>query len=191
MKDFDSWYIMLIEDERWHEQASMNHAPKTFEETARKVYVQGLADASSFSIIPISEHRKHVYNKVSKLPHDKPKKNWITEALKKHEVEQKKAEPPPLTGEQRAMKLNEWYEAVQKATINSAVAPISHKEIMENGDWRPKPVTIREPSEVEKRAALNAHIEKINTARRKMFTDAFPDAQEDEIQAYLDKFKTI
>jgi hypothetical protein len=189
MKSFTDWYIELIEDERWHEQASMHHSPKTFEETARKVFVLGITEPT-FERIPMSEHRKHVYNKILKITPDKVKKNWWEKAQEGKTVEPVKQEPV-LTGEERKMRLNEWYEAVQKASTVNAIPPMSRKEIQENGGWRPKPVEVREPSELEKAAALNAHIEKINAARRKLFLDAYPEAPEEEILAYIKSFEKI
>jgi len=188
MKNFDDWFIELIDDEIWHEHASRFHKKETFEKVANQVYVLGISDSQAFSVVPMREHRNHVYNKICKLPPDKVKKDWVAEAIKKHESE-KVETAPPLTGEERAKRIKELLEVVQSAQAFKPVAPISHKEMLENSDWRPKPETIREPSEIEKRAALNAHLEKISTARRKLFLEAYPDASEEEIQAYINKFQ--
>jgi len=188
MKTFDSWYIELIEDDIWFENASRHHRKETFEKVANQVYVLGISDSQAFSVVPMREHRNHVYNKICKLPSDKVKKDWVAEAVKKQEAE-KEPTAPILTGEERAKRIKELLEVVQSAPAFRPIAPVSHKEILENGDWRPKPETIREPSEMEKRAALLAHLERIATARRKIYLDSYPDATEEEIQAYINQFE--
>jgi len=183
MKNFDDWYKELTSDERWFEQAGMNHKPETFKDVALKVYTNGMTDSLEFAQTPLKFHRQHVFNKLCKVTPDKVRKPWY---LPKEEP--KKDEKPPLTGEARAKRLQEWMDALAKIPAMKT-APISSRELIENGDWRPKPVEIREPTEMEKRTAYLAHVEMVRRCRVKYFRDAYPDAMDDEVQAYLDKFK--
>lgn len=191
--DFTDWLIELIEDERWHENATRYHSKETFEKTAYQVYVTGSTKPDTFFISPMAEHRNHVFNKLCKLPHDKKKKDWVAESLKQEEEKRKATEPEwvPLTGEERQRRLQEFLDKVQATPPIKRIAPLSHKEILENGQWKPKPSEIREPSEVEKAAALNNHIAKIQAARSKLYLDGYPDASKEEVQAYLDSFEVI
>jgi hypothetical protein len=187
MKTFEQWYTDLASDEIWFEQATLNHKTETVMATARQIWVNGLSDAENFRVIPFKEHRRHLFNKLCKITPDKVRKPWY---LPKEEP---KIEPlnPPLTGEARAQRLKEWMAVVEQAPILKAVAPVSSREIIENGDWRPKPIEIREPTEMEKRTAYLAHVEMVRRCRVKTFRDAYPDAMDDEVQAYLDKFKSV
>jgi hypothetical protein len=185
MKTFEQWYTDLASDEIWFEQATLNHKTETVMATARQIWVNGLSDAENFKVIPFKEHRRHLFNKLCKITPDKVRKPWY---LPKEEP--KKDDKPPLTGEARAKRLQEWMDALAKLPAMKT-APISHKELIENGDWRPKPVEIREPTEMEKRTAYLAHVEMVRRCRVKTFRDAYPDAMDDEVQAYLDKFKSV
>lgn len=188
MKTFDDWFDELCNGNQiWTEQISMHHQPKTFKECARKVYNKYLAD----EIFPSMQvARGFVGNVVAKVQPDKSySKDWSTKALEKLEVEKKEAWVP-LTGEARQAKLKEWMEAVSKVEMVSAMPKLTAKQIIEQGDWRAVS-NIAPRSEVEKHIVVESHIEKVNAARRKMFLSAFPDATEDEIQAYIDKFKTL
>jgi len=184
MNNFDTWFAILISDERWYEQAGMNHKPETFKDVALKVYTNGMTDSLEFAQTPLKFHRQHVFNKLCKILPDKVRKPWY---LKE---EPKKGEHPPLTGAERAKRLQEWMDALAKLPAMKT-APISSRELIENGDWRPKPVEIHEPTEIEKRTAYLAHLEMVRRCRVKYFRDAYPDAMDDEIQAYLARFKSV
>lgn len=186
MKDFETWFLELCSNYVWFQPASMQHKPETFKKLAHNVYMQCVAEGQ---FKPIQECRKHVYHLVCKTPGDRQKVDWVKKALEKVEAE-KKVEAPPLTGEARMQRLKEWEEVVKKSEMVSAVPKMTAKQIIEEGDWRAvEPIKPR--SEIEKRIVLEEHIERINTARRKMFLAAFPDASEEEITSYLNQFKTI
>ena len=188
MKNFDDWYKELTSDERWFEQAGMNHKPETFKDVALKVYTNGMTDSLEFAQTPLKFHRQHVFNKLCKITPDKVRKPWY---LPKEEP--KKDEKPPLKrgSPEYIQRLNEWQEQINKAPMMKPVAPVSKRELIENGDWRPKAPTIREPSEIEKLTAYRNHYEMVRNCRIKTFRDAYPDAMDDEVQAYLDKFKSV
>ena len=186
LKDFENWYSELVSDERWFEQASMHYRIETFKSVAHKVYVNGITDLPAFSSCPMTHHRQHVYNKLTKLTPDKPKKPWWDKP--KEEV---KPIHPPLTGEARQKRLQEFLEMVEKAPMMKPIPKPSSREILENGDWRPKPDTIHEPSEVEKRIAYLEHLQTVRECRMRVFREAYPDASPEELKAYLDKFSEI
>jgi len=188
MKNFDDWYKELTSDERWTEQASMNHKPETFKDVALKVYTNGMTDSLEFAQTPLKFHRQHVFNKLCKVLPDKVKKPWY---LPKEEP--KKDEKPPLKrgSPEYIQRLKEWQEVIDKAPMMQPVPKPSSRELIENGDWRPKPPTIHEPSEIEKLTAYRNHYEMVRSCRVKTFRDAYPDSLDDEVQAYLDKFKSI
>lgn len=190
MKTFDLWFCELISDERWFEQAGMNHRPETFKDVALKVYTNGMTDSLEFAQTPLKFHRQHVFNKLCKITPDKIRKPWYLP----------KEEPKPITVEDQPLKrgspeyiqrLKEWQQQIDKAPMMQPVAPVSKRELIENGDWRPKAPTIREPSEIEKRTAYLKHLEMVRNCRIKVYTEAFPDATAEEIEGYLEKFKSM
>lgn len=166
MKDFKTWYSELISDQRWFEQASLYHKPETFEQVANKVYVNGLADSKAFFVCPMREHRQHVYNKVSKLPHDKVKKQWfdVPEPKKEPVMEVHRSE------EEIQQKLAEWREAIEANPPIKRIAPISKKEIFENGQVdlpKIKPYPSTKESEVIKHALHLEYLKQNYDARTK------------------------
>ncbi len=188
MKTFDLWYCDLIADELWFEQAGMNHKPETFKGVALKVYTNGMTDSLEFAQTPLKFHRQHVFNKLCKITPDKVRKPWY---LPKEEP--KKDDKPPLKrgSPEYIQRLNEWQEQINKAPMMKPVAPVSKRELIENGDWRPKAPTIHEPTELEKRTAYKNHYDMVRLCRTKTFRDAYPDSLDDEVQAYLDTFKNL
>jgi len=188
MKTFEQWYTDLASDDIWFEQATLNHKTETVMATARQIWVNGLSDAENFKVIPFKEHRRHLFNKLCKITPDKVRKPWY---LPKEEP--KKDEKPPLKrgSPEYIQRLNEWQEQINKAPMMQPVAPVSKRELIENGDWRVKAPGIREPSEIEKLTAYRNHYEMVRSCRVKTFRDAYPDSLDDEVQAYLDKFKSI
>lgn len=195
MKDFDSFYILLVEDQIWYENASMHHSKITFEATARKVWTIGLADFDNFKVAPISEHRNHVYNKLCKLPPDKVKKTWNEIALeeKQKEIEKNKPpeEPPLVRGSEQYLKrTQEFLEAIQNAPMMKKQAPLTARERIEGDNLRPKP-EIKEPTEIEKRSAYVRHLKRVRESRSMLFLEAYPDAEPEEVQEYLKKFAHI
>jgi hypothetical protein len=194
MKNFPDWYIELIEDERFYENASRNHRKETVEETARKVYEMESLNPAVFAVTPMSEHRKHLLNKLYKITPDKVKKNWVTESIKKQEEEQKAKEKPPEPPLERGSpqylkRTQELIDAIQATKMIKPIAPLTAKERLENTGWRPKPETIREPTEQEKLTAFENHKNLLLKARTKLFREKYPDGSPKDLQKYLNKFK--
>lgn len=177
---FDDWYADLISNYVWHEPASMRHKPETFREVCRQVHEQYLAKDI---FPPIQEARSFVSNKLNKITPDKVRVDWTKKAL-----EQKKKEEPVIniSEEEIKLRLQEWQDSLKNVKMVSAVPKLTARQIIEEGDWRA--VSKIERSPIEKVMVLQEHQEKINNARRKLFTEHFPDANEEEIIAYLNKF---
>lgn len=178
--DFETWKTNLKSDSMWWENMQMMHKDKDFEEAFTKVYGQ-LVSSGDFR--HDRENRNHVHNILCNLKANP--KPWYYVAEKKEEREQHDY----LTGEARMQRLREWQAEVAKADEVKKIRPMSAKEIIENGDWKPKPPEIHEPSETEKAAALNVHRQKLNKSRRLFYLDAYPDSSEEEVMAYLKSFK--
>jgi len=194
MKSFQDFYIELIEDERFYENASRNHRKETVEETARKVYEMESLNPAVFAVTPMSEHRKHLLNKLYKITPDKVKKSWVEMALEekqKDEAKNKPPEEPPLVrgSEQYLKRTQELIDAIQATEMIKPIAPLTAKERLENTGWRPKPETIREPTEQEKLTAFENHKNLLLKARTKLFREKYPDGSPKDLQKYLNKFK--
>lgn len=71
--------------------------------------------------------------------------------------------------------------------VGKPIAPMTEEEKQQNGQVRPKAHKFTQ-SPIEKAWALSQHQKALNESRRKFFLETFPDAQEDEITAYLDSF---
>jgi hypothetical protein len=189
MTTFDDWHKELISDYQWYSLLRM-YKEETIKKAAEKVFAQLVAD-KVVDLRPMSENRKHVYNIVTKNPGDKEiRKDWYNVEKEKKEAEEKK-EWVPLTGEARAKKLAEFKAMVDAAPKAFTTPKMSAQEIANEGDWLPKKEKPFVRSEFETRMALEEHKRKANDARRKLFLDAYPDASEEEIEAYLLKFKAI
>jgi hypothetical protein len=185
MTSFENWFKELCSNYVWFQPASMQHEPKTFEDTARKVYMQYVA---SEHFPPIQEARRHVYNKLVLVPGDRKKVDWVKRALEKVE-EEKKEEWKPVSWDKRA----EYLELVQ-AEINKIddkrIRPLLAGEAETNGqDDPPKPKAKCAPSAPVE--VIVNHINKLNEARRKFFLERNPGASESEIEAYINKFDKI
>jgi len=153
--------------------------------TARQIWVNGLSDAENFKVIPFKEHRRHLFNKLCKITPDKVRKPWY---LPKEEP--KKDEKPPLKrgSPEYIQRLNEWQEVIDNAPMMQPVPKPSSREIIENGQWRPKPPTIREPTEEEKLEVAQAYARKMRTARTKLFREKYPEGTVKQLREYLKKW---
>src|SRR5688500_736156 len=188
--DFETWFKDLTSDEIWFIPASMHHKDYTFKEISRKVYMGCVADRVFKSM---SECRKHVYNIICKTPGDKPKgKPWYEKALEaKLQQDATKEEWKPVSEEERQRRLAEFKALVDNLPMINNFPRVSRKEEEENCDWIPKKDKPFVRSEVQVMEAVNQHVMKVINARRKYYLSAYPDATEEEIQAYLNKFDVL
>jgi hypothetical protein len=130
---------------------------------------------------------KVVQNRYSK------KLTWASDKVEP--VVQQKAEPvvihpQALTGEAKQARLNEFLAAVQAAPILKPQRKLTTEMMQEEGGVRPK-ATPFVRSAVETILAAKEAVKDAQKARRKLFLDAYPEADEDEIQAYILKFKSV
>jgi hypothetical protein len=186
-QNFDSWFADLCSNYVWYEPAKMKHKPETFKAIANAVYMQYVG-AEKFPTI--QDARVHVYRKVVLTPGDLPKVDWTKAAKKELDEKEKAKEEPPLTGEARAKKLAEVKAIIDSMPKKWTPPEMSEEEKEREGVLRKK----HEPfvrSEVETMEVFNQHKMKVDEARRKYFLSAYPNAEEEEIQAYLNKFKAI
>lgn len=193
--NFEPWFALLIEDERFYENASRNHRKETVESTARKVYETESLNRDTFEVKPIVEHRRHVLQKLYKILPDKIVKPWHQiqlEEKQQEEAKNKKPEEPPLVrgSEQYLKRTQEFIEAIQNAPMMKKQAPLTARERIEGENLRPKP-EIKEPTEIEKRSAYVRHLKRVRESRSMLFLEAYPDAQPEEVQEYLNKFAHI
>lgn len=184
MKDFSTWFAELCSNYVWFEPASQHHEPETFRQAANKVYMQYVAGEV---FPPIQEARKHVFNVLGKIaPDKKPGKDWSKKALEKLD-EQKKEEWQPVSWDKRAEYLKQVQAEIDKID-DRRIRPLLDGEADENGkDDPPKPKAKCAPSAPVE--VIVSHINKLNDARRKYFLERNPDASEEEVNAYLEKFK--
>lgn len=185
MKSFPDFFTELKDDQIWTENASMYWKPETFEKCARQVWMQGVADGI---LKPIQECRKHVFNIVKNLPHDRAKVDWTKKALEKLETE-KKEEWKPVSWEKRAEYLKQVQAEIDKID-DKRIRPLFDGEAETNGQFDPpKPKAKCAPSAPVE--IILEHIDKVNTARRKFYLERNPGASEEEIKEYLKKFEMI
>ena len=183
--NFDVWFKELCDNYVWYNPASQHHKPETFQKVANAVYMQYVA---SERFPPIQEARRHVYNKLVLVPGDRKKVDWIKKALEKVD-EQKKEEWKPVSWDKRAEYLQQVQDEIAKIG-DRRIRPLLAGEAETNGqDDPPKPKAKCAPSAPVE--VIVNHINKLNEARRKFFLERNPDASEDRIQAYLDKFDKI
>lgn len=184
MKDFQTWYDLLIADSRWYEQVTMKYKGN-FQIACEKLYGMSVSDPDLFAR-PIQAQRTHLFNMLWKMPMEK--KNWV----QTHQVEEKKEDPNyvPLTGEARKQRLNEFLQAVQAAPIIKPVRKLTSEQLEEEGQVRPKSVKF-ERSEIETRLAAIESVKDAMNARRKVYKEAFPDSSDEEIYLYIMKFSDV
>jgi hypothetical protein len=192
MTSFENFFKDLCSNYVWFQPASMQHEPKTFEDTARKVYMQYVA---SEHFPPIQEARRHVYNKLVLVPGDRKKVDWVKIAKKELDAKEAAKNPvePPLTGEARAKKLAEVRAAIEALPKRWSPPEMTEEEKQREGA-EPDEMRARtgfKRSEVETMEVFNQHKMKVDEARRKYFKSAYPDASEEEIKAYIKKFDKI
>jgi hypothetical protein len=104
-------------------------------------------------------------------------------------AKQKEAEKKPIQSETENDWLKVWKEAVDKLPHQHRF-DLTDEEIRKEGQARPAPIEYK-PSAVAQAESVASHRQKVNEARRKYFLSAYPNAEEEEIQAYLNKFKAI
>lgn len=104
-------------------------------------------------------------------------------------AKQKGEESKPIETQDGRDWLKVWQDEIDKLP-NKHVPELTNDQVQREGQARP--VTIEyNPSAVEQTESLNRHKAKVREARRKYFLSAYPDADELEIEAYLNKFPEL
>jgi hypothetical protein len=136
MTSFENFFKDLCSNYVWFQPASMQHEPKTFEETARKVYMQYVA---SEHFPPIQEARRHVYNKLVLVPGDRKRVDWskkASEDMEKIEAA-KKPEWKPAAPEKVDQYVAEIQKIIASSPMMNSTPRIGHKQTIEEGGWLP------------------------------------------------------
>lgn len=184
MKSFDSWYTELISNEIWSAPARMHHKEETFRRVANVVYMEYVA-AEVFP--PIQVARVYVFNKLGKILPDKQKVNWVEKSLEKLKEEKKEWEP--VSWEKRAEYLRQVQAEIDRIDDNK-IRPLFEGEAETNGQYDlPKPKAKCAPSAPVE--VIISHIDKVHAARRKYFLEKNPNATEEQIEDYLNKFPEL
>lgn len=182
MNSFPEWFKDLCSDVRWYENAVMSCRGKNFKGAAEFVYAQVLADPA-LQLRSMVENRKHVYNRLTRMDFER-----VFPQLQQPK-EEKQEEFKPASDEHVAKCVAEFDEMLKNSPMLNGVPKVSHKQAVEEGDWIPKKKEYTPPSIVEKIIILKESKQRIRECRRKFFLDAFPDATEEEIRAYWEKFE--
>jgi len=176
MKDFESWYLELTSDERWLETMQMIHKYKPIKDVAMLVY--GIAVSEGINLSDMSEHRKHVHNKLAKTPIK------IQNIVQTHQPkEEPKQEPqhPIATPEQRDHWLNIFKDELSKIETKPVIK-LTHKQIAEEGGWIPKKRAVGyDPGYAPE------HFKKLRECQEKTVRDRHPEFTEEQVQEYVDK----
>jgi hypothetical protein len=131
MKDYTTWYNELISDQIWYEHMSMIHRNKDFAEVSKIMYGEYVSDPVRFKD-SMSEQRKHLHYKLFR---SKPaEKKTVVEKLPEFKSA---VNVDYLKGEERDKYLEEMKNNL-KGTKTYIPPKMSHKEIIEEGDWLPK-----------------------------------------------------
>lgn len=183
--DFNTWHADLISDTRWYEQVTMKYKG-TFKTACEKLYMQSISDPDLFSR-PIQAQRSHLVNMVWKMPIEKV--NFV----QTHQVEEKKEEKPfvPASEEHKAKCVKEFQEILKNAP-NWDVKRFLPSDRMEK-DLGEERITSTHYhiSDVEMITQAKDQVRRLRNIRRRIFTDAYPEASEDEILAYIAKFEHL
>jgi hypothetical protein len=189
MNSFDDFYKELTSDQLWFELLRA-YKEETIRRAATKVYAALVADGT-VNARPMNENRKHVYNICIKENPigDKPRgKDWHVIKQEEKEAEEKK-EWVPVSWDKRAEYLKQVQAEIDKVE-DRKIRPLLSGEAEKKGQYDPpKPNYTGEPSRPID--VVIEHVNKVNAARRKFFLERKPDASEEEIEAYLQKFKVL
>lgn len=174
---FEDFHKALIADERWHETMKMIHKYKPFDEVCQLVYGSAMSEGT-LEGVDISEHRKHVHNKLAKT------QVKIQNTIQTHqpEVKHEKVEVKVYaTDDQREYWLNKLQEQIKRMTIKP-ITRLSKKQIADEGDWLPKKKAL--PTDP---GYFYEHAKLVHTCRVKTIKDRHPDMSDEQIEEYIEK----
>lgn len=185
MEDFNKWFDELKSNSLWWMRMNELYGKKNLSRVAGDVHLYLLASINRLKANDFQDFRR-LFQSFAQKAEDAP----VRPQLQQVEDNKPMVSDPVVEGEARDQWIAIWKESVEKCQMISSVPRLSAKQIIEEGDWRA--VSTMEPrDEFQKRLALEEHKEKVAKARELMFRKAYPDASEEEVQAYIDKFDTI
>ena len=111
-----------------------------------------------------------------------------TVILNKIEEKEVVKEWKPVSWQERAERLKQWQTQVNESPLLKPAYKPPSERMEEEGGVRPKATSFKR-SEVETRLAAIEHAKTVRESRKRMFIEAFPDASDEEINAYVAKFK--
>lgn len=174
---FEDFHKALIADERWHETMKMIHKYKPFDEVCQLVYGSAVSEGT-LEGVEISEHRKHVHNKLAKT------QIKIQNTIQTHQTETKpeKVEVKVYaTDEQRDYWLNKLQQQI-KAIQVKPVPRLSHKQLAEEGDWLPKKRAV--PTDPY---YIHEHKKTMRECQRKTVKERHPEFSDEDVEKYIDQ----
>jgi hypothetical protein len=178
---FENFYTALQKSNPiWWDLISVKFGKKDLRHEAQLLLMELHAEG----MVTANMDWKVVQNRYSK------KLTWASDKVEP--VPQQKAEPvqihpQALTGEARQQKINEFFAAVQSAPILKPQRKLTTEQMAEEGGVRPKSTQFKR-SPVETILAAQEAVKDAQNARRKLFLEAYPDAEQDEIEAYVMKW---
>ena len=182
--EFNKWFTELKNNPLWWMRMQEMYSKKNLNQIANETYTFLLGQDARFKACDWVDFRRCFFNFAKNS-----KEEIVRPQLQ--QSEEKKEEPViEISEDEIKQRLQEWQDSLKNVQMVSGIPRLSAKQIIEEGDWR-SVSTVRPRSDVEKAMIMEEHIEKVNAARRKVFTTAFPDAPEVEIQAYIKKFNDI
>lgn len=147
---FEEFYEKLTAHEIWFDQIKMRFYRRNLQDVARECYLFLLASGNRWAAQDYEDFRR-CYLNFLKNAKDQQQGPQLQQEQKKEVVNSE----PILTGKERQARINEWLDEVNKSPLMKRTARLSHKQIMEEGDWLPKKDGVNYPScsesEVKKR----------------------------------------
>lgn len=181
---FTKWFEELKENPLWWMRMEEMFGRKDLNKIASEVHLYLLASPERLKANDFSDFRRLFQTWAQKAPDQaaKPQLQQTDNCVPDNGWK-------PVSWEKRAEYLNQIQEILKSSTMVNAMPPMSKKEILEQGDWIPKKGEWSPPSEVQKIINLKESKRRIRECRKKVFLDAFPDATDEEIRAYWEKFE--
>lgn len=177
MTSFDDFYTALTSDELWMEAMRNPSRGKDLKAAIEKVYGQAVSDGS-LKVVPIGEHRKHVFNTLGKMPFSKVN----TVQLQQQETKPEKVEVKVYaTDEQRDYWLNKLQQQIKEIQVKP-VPRLSHKQLAEEGDWLPKKRAV--PTDPY---YIHEHKKTMRECQRKTVKERHPEFSDEDVEKYIDQ----
>jgi hypothetical protein len=164
----------------WWDLIQVKFGKKDLPDIAQKLLIELYAEGFDGKNIDW----KQVQNRYAKML------TWATDKVEP--VPQQKAEPvvihpEALTGEARQKRLDEWKAVVNASPILKPQRKLTTEQMAEEGGVRPKSTQFKR-SPIETIIAAKEAVKDAQNARRKFFLDAYPDADPEEVEAYVMKW---